>query len=715
MRFLVILVIACIPLFSCTTARAAGAKSTRMVLVDGENMLAEEHADKLLQQAKTAERSEQKKLYRRVVDEYADTSVRGHAALALAELLLDEADPASHAEATRTLEAFVRDDPNHERGDDARALLPVARLKSGIADDAAIDAAMKDVPDADKPAAMQKLAAQMRSAGQGEAALRVLARARAATNDASVKQAIENDIVATLDGGGIPFERIERMQQVDVVNDPFLLEMTTWKLARIRMHMRDVAGASALAQQLQQKFPRSRFAADAQALVAASQARVEVKSGVVGVILPLSGEYASYGKRALAALQLAFGATVTKRKSNDEPTLDPSTGEPIVQKANDAVATRSSGEGGLTLVVRDSAGRADVAAGHVRSLVESEHVMAIVGDLLMDTALPVAMAAEEYGVPLISLSRKSGVPEAGPYSFRLALTPRKQAKAIARVAVEGMDIKRFGIMYPRSPFGVEVMNELWDELDARRVEVTAVESYGLDQTTFTAEARALAARGKGGGGSPGCSAGASDIDNAYRRKKALESCNSAARPLVDWDALIIPDGFRTVSYVVPALVAEDVLLTNSGAAASAYRMTTGGAHAVQMFGTNTWNDPELARRVGSQIRGALFVDAFDPANTSNPQVRSFTSQFSEAMGSKPQLTDAQAYDAGRILVQLLGAKPKTRDELRGQLDALTDYEGVTGVISFDDQGDSQAAPLFFRVLDSSVERVPMSQLLKPRG
>jgi branched-chain amino acid transport system substrate-binding protein len=503
----------------------------------------------------------------------------------------------------------------------------------------------------------------------------------------------------------------------------------SWKLVKVRLHMRDPAQASSLASDVIKRFPSGRFAADAKLLVERLRARVVVKSNVVGVLLPLSGEYASYGKRSLAAIQLAFGVNVRRSRSedgNNDDQLDPNTGE-VTVKPVEALAGRYTGAAGLVLVVRDSGGRADSAISQVRALVEQDNVMAILGDLLMDTAVPIAMTAEEYGVPVISLSRKSGVPEAGPFSFRLALTPKKQARAIARVAVEGMDIKRFAVMHPRSPFGIEVMNELWDELDARQVEVTAVESYGLDQTTFTKEARALAASGKGGGGSPGCRVDAGGIDNDYRRKKAMEACNASARPLIDWEALIIPDGFRAVSYLVPALVAEDVLMTNSRGAVDDYRRTTGaGAHPVQLFGTNTWNDPELAKRVGSQIRGALFVDAFDANNASTPAAKNFLSQFQEAVGSKPQLTEAQAYDGARILYSLLSGTspdaktavtpaPTSRDALRQQLDALVDFPGVTGAISFDDVGDSQAPPLFFRVQDGSFERTPMSQLLKTRG
>jgi hypothetical protein len=326
MRLVVLIVIALLPILSCATARAAGEKSTRMVMVEGESMLAEEHAARLLDQSKTADRSSQKKLLRRVVDEYADTSVRGPAAVGLSRLLLDEADVSSHAEAMRALEGLLRDDPNNLAAEDARLLLPVARLKGGGTDDASIEAALKDVPDANKAAAMEKLAQDIASQN-GLSAVRLLAKARARATNEDERKRIEASIAGRLDDGTISFADIDTLHKTDARADAFLDELVSWKLAKVQLHLRNSAQASALAQELLKRFPKGRFASAANQLVTQLQARVEVKTNVVGVLLPLTGEYASYGKRSLAAIQLAFGVPVRRPRTEDAP-LDPNTGEP---------------------------------------------------------------------------------------------------------------------------------------------------------------------------------------------------------------------------------------------------------------------------------------------------------------------------------------------------------------------------------------------------
>ena len=71
-----------------------------------------------------------------------------------------------------------------------------------------------------------------------------------------------------------------------------------------------------------------------------------------------------------------------------------------------------------------------------------------------------------------------------------------------------------------------------------------------------------------------CRAEAQQIDDAYRKKKAFERCRDVVSPLIDFDALFIPDDYRTVSYIVPALAAEDILLTTDKFAMAAYEKTT---------------------------------------------------------------------------------------------------------------------------------------------
>jgi ABC-type branched-subunit amino acid transport system substrate-binding protein len=545
------------------------------------------------------------------------------------------------------------------------------------------------------------------------------------------RKGVEDDVVAALDrgaaDGGVALSEVAALRDRFGPSDPFADQALSWKLARAALHRRDDATAARLARELQQKHPSSRFARDAAALVERLQARVQTDARAIGVLLPLSGEYATYGKRALVALRLAFGVAVADDRP-PEVTLDPATGEPAPapKKKDDKLAGTLTTPSGVKLVVKDSAGRIDVAQRAVRELVEKDHVVAVLGDILVDTSLPIALACEDLGVPLLSLSRREGVPEAGPWSFRLALTPKKQARALVELAVDGLKMKRFGVMYPKKPFSVELMNEFWNELDLRRAEITAVESYAHDQTTFTDEARNFVGRGLGGGGRAvaECREAAQTIDNDYRRKKALEGCNDRARPIIDFEALFIPDGSRGVSFVVPALIAEDVLLTNNRHAVESYRKATGNekVRPVLLLGPSTWNDPELATRLGRQADGAVFLDGFDP-DDQTPAVQRFVEEFQRATRSRPSLVEAQVYDGGRLLLAILegrggeapAERPTTRAAVQKALGEVGAFPGVTGAIRFDEVGDSQTPVIFFRVDREKVERVEKSELVRGAG
>ena len=505
--------------------------------------------------------------------------------------------------------------------------------------------------------------------------------------------------------------------------DAFADQALSWKFIRVQLHLRDDAAASALASDLLRKHPTSRFAAAAKELVARLSLVVQVDARAVGVILPLSGEYAAYGKRALVAVRLAFNVPMS---DDDDVELDPATGEAVDRFKVKAQAGTIAVPGGIKLVVKDSAGKGDVATAAVRDLVEKHHVIAIVGDILIDTSLPIALACEDYGVPLLSLSRRDGVPEAGPWSFRLALTPKKQARALVGYAVDGLKLKRFAIMYPKHAFGVELMGHFWDALDEKQAEITAIESYAHDQTTFTTEARSLVGRGLGGGGGEvaSCRSAASGISNEYRRKKALEGCNDRTRPLIDFEALFIPDGYKTVSFVVPALVAEDMLMTTTKYAVDAYKKATRNDHvrSVQLLGASTWNDPDVAVRLGRQVDGAVFVDGFD-MNDQTQLVQRFVDGFNRSARSRPSLLEAQTYDALRLVGALLegntvtspGRKPATRADMKAALDAVEDFVGVTGTIGFDTEGDSVTPLRFFRIDREKVERFDAADAIKGSG
>ena len=732
---------------ACTTPSAARGTgpSTRVVIDGGVERRAEDVARELVAQADAETRSDRsgaKTAYRRVVDEFADTRARGAATVALARLLLAEAAPSSAVEARKWLERFLLDEPGADDADAARSLLSMAQLATGggsssSSSSSSITATVDKLPDAEKGPALVRLGRELVSGGKAKDGLTALLAALPRLS-ASERKAVEVDAAFALDvpvsQGGVPFSAVEGLRQ-QFSSDAFADELLLWKLARIKTHLGDDETGSALAGELIKRHPSGRYAAAARALQARLATRVQVDPKVIGVVLPLSGEFAAYGKRALVAIRLAFNLPVGKEPGDGADAdaevnseVNAETGEVVPKKkAPEILVGTINVPGGIRLVVRDSGGRAETATAAVRDLVEGQHAIAILGDLLIETSLPVALACEDFGVPLISLARRDGVPEAGPWSFRLALTPKKQAQALVAYAVDGMKYKRFAIMHPKHAFGVEMMGHFWDALDARQAEVTAIESYALDQTTFTTEAKSLVGRGMASGSGKAvaeCRDAARGIDNEYRRRKAMEGCGDRARPIIDFEAIFIPDSYKVVSFVIPALISEDVLLTNQKFAVEAYKKATGNdkVRPVQLLGVNTMNDPDLAERLGRQVDGAVFVDGFDPGDQT-PLVQRFIEGFGRGMHSRPSLIEAQTYDAARLLGAVLegqlpgqaGQKPATRGSVKRALDDVEGFVGVTGTISFDEQGDSVVPLSFFRLEREKVERVDVSDLIKGAG
>ena len=95
-------------------------------------------------------------------------------------------------------------------------------------------------------------------------------------------------------------------------------------------------------------------------------------------------------------------------------------------------------------------------------------------------------------------------------------------------------------------------------------------------------------------------------------------------------------------------------------------------------------------------------------------MQKFLQAFAAVHASKPQLVEAQAYDGASLLSALLtGDQPaKTREALRQGLQGTKDFPGVTGLIRFDEQGDSATRLRFFQVDGDTIESRDPAALAK---
>jgi hypothetical protein len=208
--------------------------------------------------------------------------------------------------------------------------------------------------------------------------------------------------------------------------------------------------------------------------------------------------------------------------------------------------------------------------------------------------------------------------------------------------------------------------------------------------------------------------------DAFRKRKAMEKMKGSVEPIIDFEAIFIPDEWRRVSLVAPALAVEDIV-TNACDARDLERIrkTTGkkSLKTVMLLGTNAWSSgkgpsglPEFVERGGKFVNCSVYVDGFF-VDSQRPATRRFVQAYRQANSGEPSLLEAYGYDSARMLRQLLEGKqaPQSRAELREALANLKDFDGATGKTSFDDKREARKPLFILSVSNKGVTEVVSEQ------
>lgn len=356
--------------------------------------------------------------------------------------------------------------------------------------------------------------------------------------------------------------------------------------------------------------------------------RRQVDSRTIGAVLPLTGRYADIAQKTLRGLQLGLGIYGADKSD-------------------------------LRLAVVDSEGNPDGARRAVERLVTEDHVIAVVGSLLSRTATAVASKADELGVPSIALSQKAGLTDIGTTVFRNSLTSEMQVRFLVSAAMEKMNLRSFAILYPNDAYGVEFANLFWDEVLARGGTIAAAQTYNPTDTDFSGPIQRLVGKYYTEDRAQEYKVRLSDW---YKKQKTLgarqKPPDDILPPLVNFDAIFIPDGVKALSQIAPALAYYDI-------------------QNVRLLGTNLWNSEELARRTEKHLEGSVFVDSFLPSDAEFSSTR-FFKEYQKVFGEPPGPFEAQAYDAGLILRQSLASGRRTRVDLIDHIASLENFPGGVG-------------------------------------
>ncbi len=337
----------------------------------------------------------------------------------------------------------------------------------------------------------------------------------------------------------------------------------------------------------------------------------------IGCVLPLTGDFASYGKQVLNGIELALGVFST--------TTSP-----------------------YKLFIKDSKGIPELAVKQAEELVKDDHVAAIIGPLLSNTAMEVAYKMQTYNVPMIYLNQKSSITKIGDYIFQNSLTPEDQTREIVNYAMQKLGIKKFAVMYPENSYGEDMMKAFVKQVLEHGGAVTGMEGYSPGETDFKVQIQKLA-------GTYYLDLRKSDI------RKLPPNQRDNPPPIIDFSAIFIPDYYEKVAMIAPQLLYYDI-------------------NNVQLLGGNGWSGHGLIQMGGRYVDGGIYTDGFFTQST-NQVTEAFVSGYDSLFNQEPTVLSALGYDSANILIAAM-KNATNRQDIKNNILKIKDFDGVSGTITY---------------------------------
>ncbi|TDJ08714.1 MAG: hypothetical protein E2O68_01565 [Deltaproteobacteria bacterium] len=345
----------------------------------------------------------------------------------------------------------------------------------------------------------------------------------------------------------------------------------------------------------------------------------EMNPRSLGVVLPLSGKKAAFGKRVLLGIDTAL-----KNISPDNP---------------------------ITLHIEDSKGNGAVGGMRVKQLVEKEKCAAIIGGLFSDEATKEYLEAKKRGVLFISLSQIYLPKE--EKNHLLIEIPGSIESQIYQLFNQEM-LEKFGqkaaLFYPQGPRGDAYVNEFWRKAKLENIVVTGVQSFE-DQNDYLANLRNLMG-----------------LEFKRERQEELELYSNlhklekhvstrriqTLKPQIDFDWIFIPSLPRDTLQIVPTFAYLD-------------------ANKLNIIGGPSWRSNSIIKE--SRRLGKLhFI-----GDNMNPSVQEFNEKFRLLHKKAPKLIEMRSYDAVEIFSSLISEVSLTsRPELERVILEKEKLSGITG-------------------------------------
>ncbi|MBM3498307.1 MAG: ABC transporter substrate-binding protein [Armatimonadetes bacterium] len=287
----------------------------------------------------------------------------------------------------------------------------------------------------------------------------------------------------------------------------------------------------------------------------------------------------------------------------------------------------------IELIVEDDQCKPEEAANAAQKLIQQDNVLCVLGEVASSNSLAAAPICQDAQTPMVTPSSTNpAVTQTGDYIFRICFTDDFQGVVMSKYAVEELKAKTAVVFSDvASDYSKGLSKVFRETFTAAGGEILGEESYNQSDRDFRAQ---------------------------LTKFKGLSP-----------DVVYVPGYYGEVALIL-----------------SQARQL--GLKAV-FLGGDGFDSPKLVEIAGKAAEGALFSNHYSKDDP-NPVVQQFVASFQAKYNEAPDALAACAYDAVRIVAQAIEtAGVEDRTALRDALAGITDFDGVTGKITIDENRNAR--------------------------
>jgi branched-chain amino acid transport system substrate-binding protein len=305
----------------------------------------------------------------------------------------------------------------------------------------------------------------------------------------------------------------------------------------------------------------------------------------------------------------------------------------------------------VEIVIEDNESKAESAVTVNTKLITEDEVLIIVGPQSSKQAVPAGEVANNYSTPMISpWSTNPNTTMNRPYVFRGCFLDPFQGPVVANFIVEEFGFTKAAVLYDVAsdyPKGLaEFFKSAWEDINGTG-SVVAFESF----TT-------------------------KDVDFSSQLTKII---NSGA------EVLFVPQYYNEVALILQQ------------------------AHQLgwdkPIVGSDSWGSAELVELSGEDSYGSFFSTHYAAAGAVGA-TKVFIDRYQEKYGYVPDDVAALTWDVMGIveeaitsLNELTGDLATDREAIRNALANIKEFDGITGKMTFTEEGDPIKAAVIVRISD----------------